>query len=93
MNTLIKNVRVGESGQIVIPKVMRENMGIVTREVVRLSMEDGAIMISPVKRSLAELGRRMVKEIGLKKGEKLVMGSELYDQIYGEKYKDLLDGI
>ncbi len=86
MNTLMAKVRVGESGQIVIPKMMRESLGIVPRGEVNLAMGERSIMIQPMKISLAEHCKKIVQECGLKKGEKLLMGDELYEQIFSEKY-------
>ncbi len=86
MDTLITKVRVGESGQIVIPKIMRESMGIVPKKDVNLSLGKGGILITPRKVGLAEHCERIARECGLKKGEKILMGCELYDQIFSEKY-------
>jgi AbrB family looped-hinge helix DNA binding protein len=86
MSTLITKVRVGESGQIVIPKIMRESMGIVPKREVNLSMGDGRITIIPQKTGLAEHCKSIANECGLKKGEKLLTGCELYDQVFSEKY-------
>ena len=86
MNTLMAKVRVGESGQIVIPKLMRESMGIVPKCEVNLAMGDGSILIKPMKTGLAEHCKSIANECGLKKGEKLLTGCELYDQVFSEKY-------
>lgn len=84
MNTLMAKVRVGESGQIVIPKRMRESFGIVPKEEVNLSIADQGIIIMPVKKSLADFAEKMAKEHGLKKGEKLLMGDELYKEVFSK---------
>lgn len=86
MDTLMAKVRVGESGQIVIPKKMRESLGIVPKENVNIAVREVGIVITPVKTSLAEFGRKMANECGLKKGEKILMGDELYEKIFSEKY-------
>jgi AbrB family looped-hinge helix DNA binding protein len=79
-------VKVGESGQIVIPKMMRESLGIVPKGEVNLAMAEEGIVIKPQKVDLAEHCREMLKECGLRKGEKIVMGDELYEQVFSEKY-------
>lgn len=86
MDTMICKVRVGESGQIVIPKAMREGMGIIPKEDVNLAFRGGGIVILPMRRGLARHCEEMLKECGLKKGEKLLVGDKLYDQVFSEEY-------
>jgi AbrB family looped-hinge helix DNA binding protein len=47
--------RVGPKGQVVIPKRMRDQLGIVPGDDVELVLEDGAVRIEPV-RSRPSLG-------------------------------------
>jgi AbrB family looped-hinge helix DNA binding protein len=86
METLMAKVKVGESGQIVIPKIMRESMGIMPKEKVNLTMGKEGIVIKPTKIGLAEHCESIVRECGLKKGEKIIAGSELYEQVFSDKY-------
>ncbi|MBN2518478.1 MAG: AbrB/MazE/SpoVT family DNA-binding domain-containing protein [Candidatus Altiarchaeota archaeon] len=77
-------VRVGESGQIVIPKMMREMLGIVPKEEVNISMGEGEISIMPMKENLADKFRRIAMKEGIKKGERIKTGDELYSEIFSD---------
>lgn len=82
--TIKTKVKVGESGQIVIPKIMRETLGIAPKEEVNVSMGEREILIMPMRESLASKLGRIAMEDGLKKGEKIKMGDELYSEIFSE---------
>ena len=59
--------RIGPKGQVVIPKALRDELGIDPGDEVAFSIEDGAVLVEPVKewRSLKGIlkGRGLVAEL------------------------------
>ncbi|MGC9186802.1 MAG: AbrB/MazE/SpoVT family DNA-binding domain-containing protein [Fervidicoccaceae archaeon] len=61
MRTLLIKTR--KKGVLILPKVLRESVGIEEGDVLVAEVKDGAIVLRPLKPKVVEIDRRMVEEI------------------------------
>lgn len=76
-------VRLGKKGQIVIPKVIRESVGLIEETDVVLEVKEKAIEIKPFpEEDLVKKARERAKKYG---GDtsKWVYGDKLYEEEFG----------
>ena len=83
---MIIKVKLGGKGQLVIPKVVRESVGLLENKPALLEVKDKKIEIKPVLEGdpAAEAG-----EIAKKYGgdiSKWIYGDRLYEEEFGKKY-------
>lgn len=77
-------MRVGPKGQVVIPKVIRESLGIVPGEKVVFELESGRVVIERPKVDVVKIfeeiarGGRSIKKFDLDKN---------YEEMMGEKWR------
>jgi AbrB family looped-hinge helix DNA binding protein len=82
--TIKTKVKVGESGQIVIPKLIRESLGIIQGEELDLSVGDYGIVIKVVKENIADRLEKIAREENLDVEKDIKYGDELYSEIYDD---------
>ena len=76
-------VRLGKKGQLVIPKVVRESIGLVEENDVILEVKEKSVVIMPFR--MEDVVQR-AKEIAKKLGgdtSKWVYGDKLYEEVFG----------
>ncbi|HEU98010.1 MAG TPA: AbrB/MazE/SpoVT family DNA-binding domain-containing protein [Fervidicoccus fontis] len=61
MRTLLIEAR--KKGVLILPKVLRESVGVEEGDVLVAEVKDGAIVLRPLKPKVVEIDRRMVEEI------------------------------
>jgi AbrB family looped-hinge helix DNA binding protein len=52
-----------KKGVLILPKVLRESVGVEEGDVLVAEVKDGAIVLRPLKPKVVEIDRRMVEEI------------------------------
>lgn len=75
-------VKVGPKGQIVIPKPIRDRMGINPADVVLLDMEGERATIEVVRWDPVEKLLEISRRVGTKSSE-LAWGDKLYEEVLG----------
>ncbi|PNV81169.1 MAG: AbrB family transcriptional regulator [Fervidicoccus sp.] len=61
MRTLLIEAR--KKGVLILPKVLRESVGVEEGDVLVAEVKDGAIVLRPLKPKVVEIDRRIVEEI------------------------------
>lgn len=61
LRTLLIEAR--KKGVLILPKVLRESVGVEEGDVLVAEVKDGAIVLRPLKPKVVEIDRRMVEEI------------------------------
>jgi AbrB family looped-hinge helix DNA binding protein len=77
--------KVGPKGQIVIPKAIREKLGIKPSDTVLLDLEDERMTLTVPPQDPIKTLAQIAKQFGGKSSE-LVWGDELYEEVFGGKY-------
>ena len=75
-------VRVGPKGQIVIPKSIRERMGINPNDVVLLDMDGEKAVVEAIYPHPVEVLADIAHKVGVRSSE-LVWGDRLYEEVLG----------
>ena len=83
---MIIKVKLGGKGQLVIPKVVRESVGLRENSTALLEVKERKIEISSI--SPKELVRRMEERAKKHGGDisKWIYGDRLYEEEFGKKY-------
>jgi AbrB family looped-hinge helix DNA binding protein len=77
--------KVGPKGQIVIPKPIREKLGIGPSDTVVLDLEGEQMTLTVASRDSIKTFAQIAKQYGEKSSE-ILWGDELYEEIFGGKY-------
>lgn len=78
-------MKVGPKGQIVIPKPIREKLGIKPNDIILLDIERDRIVVEKVTEDPLKAIFEFSQKFGRKSSE-IVWGDELYEEVFGEKY-------
>lgn len=73
-------VKVGSRGQIVIPKLIRDSLGI--SKYVGLIIRDKEIIIKPLMENVVDEWGRIAKEEGCDVEKDLIYGDRLYREVF-----------
>lgn len=76
-------VKLGEKGQLVIPKVIRESLGFTENRFVVLEVRDKMVEIKPLDETVPEKRQEIAKKEGLNVSKELVYGDRLYEEVFG----------
>jgi len=74
--------KVGPKGQIVIPKPIRDRIGINPSDIVLIDMEGDKAVIEVPHRDPMEVVKEISQRFGVKSSE-LIWGDKLYDEVLG----------
>jgi len=74
-------VKLGSKGQLVIPKVIRESLGLVEDQLVVLHVTDKSLRIEALDQNIVEKWKRIVESEGLDVSKELVYGDKLYEEV------------
>jgi AbrB family looped-hinge helix DNA binding protein len=74
--------KVGSKGQIVIPKPIRDRMGINPSDIVLIDMEGDKAVIEVLHRDPLEIIEETAQRFGVKSSE-LIWGDRLYEEVLG----------
>ncbi len=75
-------MKVGSRGQIVIPKILRDNFGIFENSEVLIEADEEGIKIRPVRTDIVERWRKIATKEGVNVKEDLLYGDKLYEKIF-----------
>jgi len=80
LKTMKLKVRVGPKGQIVIPKSIRDILGIKPNDLVLVDVEDGKATLEAVQMNPLKVIAEIAQLHGVKSNE-LVWGDKLYEEV------------
>jgi len=75
-------VKLGDKGQLVIPKVVRESIGLVENSIIVLDVKDKAIEIKALDANVPQKWQAVAEREGLDVTKRLVYGDKLYQQVF-----------
>jgi AbrB family looped-hinge helix DNA binding protein len=75
-------VKLGEKGQLVIPKVIRESIGLVENSTILLDVKDKTIEIKALDENIPEKWQAISQKEGLDVTKQLTYGDKLYEQVF-----------
>ena len=75
--------KVGARGQIVIPKVIRESLGITENKMVLLEVEDKTLRLIPAEgKDILKRWEETAKREGTDVSKKFIYGDKLYEEVF-----------
>jgi len=76
-------VKLGERGQLVIPKVIRESLGLVENRMVILEVKDKVIEIKPFSaEEIVERWKKISEKEGGDVSKDFIYGDKLYEEVF-----------
>ncbi|MBS7653354.1 AbrB/MazE/SpoVT family DNA-binding domain-containing protein [Candidatus Bathyarchaeota archaeon] len=75
------SVKLGSKGQLVIPKVIRESLGLIENKHVILEVKDKSIEIRALDKDIVEKWREVAEREALDVSRELVYGDKLYHDV------------
>jgi AbrB family looped-hinge helix DNA binding protein len=81
MNIVIKS-KIGSRGQIVIPKIARENLGMIEGSSVIIEMTDDELRIKSTKKDILSRWSKIAEEEGMDVKKEIKYGDKLYEEIF-----------
>ncbi|MDI6640408.1 MAG: AbrB/MazE/SpoVT family DNA-binding domain-containing protein [Methanocellales archaeon] len=80
--TIVIKSKVGSRGQIVIPKIVRENLGMIEGSGIIIEMVDDEIRIKSTKRDILSRWSRIADDEGMDVKKEIKYGDRLYEEIF-----------
>jgi len=74
-------VKLGCKGQLVIPKVIRESLGLVENKFVILDVKDRSLEIKALDEGIVEKWRDIAEREGFDVSRELIYGDRLYEEV------------
>lgn len=74
-------VKLGSKGQLVIPKVIRESLGLVENKFVVLEVKDKSIEIKALDEGIVEKWSEISKREGVDVSKEIIYGDRLYEEV------------
>lgn len=75
-------VKLGTKGVLVIPKVIRESLGLTEDKVIILEVKDKTLEIRAAEEEIPEKWRAVAEKEGFDVAGNLVYGDKLYEQVF-----------
>ncbi|MGQ9469803.1 MAG: AbrB/MazE/SpoVT family DNA-binding domain-containing protein [Nitrososphaerales archaeon] len=75
-------VKLGSKGQLVIPKVIRESLGLTENIVLVLEVKDKKIEIRPLEEDVLEKWEDIAKREGVDVSKEILYGDKLYGEVF-----------
>ncbi|MCP8308374.1 MAG: AbrB/MazE/SpoVT family DNA-binding domain-containing protein [archaeon] len=75
-------VKLGSKGQLVIPKVIRESLGLTENIVLILEVKDKKIEIRPLEEDVLEKWEEIAKREGVDVSKEILYGDKLYEEVF-----------
>lgn len=77
--------KIGARGQIVIPKIVRENLGITEQKIIFLELEEKTLKLSVSDgQEILNSWREIAKKEGCNVSKEIVYGDKLYEEIFSK---------
>ncbi len=77
----IAKTKIGAKGQIVIPKIFRENLGIKEGAEIIMKLERDELIITSTKKDLPKKWRDIARERGANVRKEILYGDKLYEEV------------
>mgnify|MGYP000672150721 CR=1 FL=1 len=74
-------VKLGSKGQLVIPKVIRESLGLIENKFVVLEVKDKSIEIKALDEGIVEKWSEISKREGVDVSKDIIYGDRLYEEV------------
>ena len=74
-------VKLGSKGQLVIPKVIRESLGLIENKFVVLEVKDKSIEIKALDEGIVEKWIEISKREGVDVSKDIIYGDRLYEEV------------
>ncbi|ATZ61462.2 MAG: AbrB/MazE/SpoVT family DNA-binding domain-containing protein [Methanosarcinales archaeon Met12] len=81
MMIVIKS-KVGSRGQIVIPKIARDNLGMIEGSGIIIELADDGIQIKSAEKDILSKWSRIAEEEGMDVKKEIKYGDRLYEEIF-----------
>ena len=75
-------VKLGSKGQLVIPKIVRESLGLTENRPLILEVKDKVVEIRPLREDVLKEWMEVVKREGVEVSKKLIYGDKLYEEVF-----------
>jgi len=75
-------VKLGEKGQLVIPKVIRESLGLIANKEVVLEVKEKSLEMKPLDEEVPEKWRAIARAEGVDVTKNLLYGDKLYERVF-----------
>ena len=75
-------IKLGARGQLVIPKVIRESLGLVEDRFVVIDVKDKSLEIKALDERIVEKWTEIAEKEGLDVSKELVYGDRLYEEVF-----------
>jgi AbrB family looped-hinge helix DNA binding protein len=77
----IARTKVSAKGQVVIPKIFRENLGIKEGGEIIMRLEKDKIIVSSAKRDIPDRWSTIAREKGANVKKEIIYGDKLYEEV------------
>jgi len=74
-------VKLGSKGQLVIPKVIRESLGLIENKFVILEVKDKSVEIKALDEGIVEKWSEISKREGVDVSKDIIYGDRLYEEV------------
>jgi AbrB family looped-hinge helix DNA binding protein len=74
-------VKLGSKGQLVIPKVIRNSLGLIENKFVILDVKEKSLEIKALDEGIVEKWRNIAEKEGLDVSKELIYGDKLYEEV------------
>ena len=81
MNFIIKS-KIGSRGQIVIPKIARDNLGLIEGSSVIIEMTEDEIRIKSANNDILSRWSKIAEEKGMDVKKEIKYGDKLYEEVF-----------
>lgn len=78
--TIVKT-KIGARGQIVIPKIFRENLGVKEGTEIIMELQNSELIIKSPKKDIPEKWGSIAREKGVNVRKEIIYGDKLYEEI------------
>jgi len=75
-------IKLGERGQLVIPKVIRESLGLAENKTIILEAKDKTVEIKALDEGVPEKWQAIAEKEGLNVTRSLIYGDRVYEQVF-----------
>ncbi len=75
-------VRIGSKGQLVIPKIIRDSLGLVENRYVALEVKDKCVEIKLIQEDFMKRWDELRQKEGLDVTKKMIYGDKLYGEVF-----------
>lgn len=75
-------VKLGSKGQLVIPKVIRESLGLTENIILILEVKDKKIEIRPLEEDVLDKWEDIAKREGVDVSKEILYGDKLYEEVF-----------